>query len=178
MFDNIDIDNVINSDAALDLTNNNMADHNIVPISTLGTFDISTTPSSNMTETIPRIRLVDIINSTYTAPADIDDEELDRFIRRSVGDRIDDVLHTVVSSNATIVPTATIRNNILNQISTTNDTNVFTESLEGHLVLALERIRTISQPANDLLELHTDIEAVCIANNTSLAECDINIIIR
>lgn len=149
-----------------------------VMFDTLDTIDNSTAPSSNMTETIPRIRLSDIINSTYTAPDDINEEELDRFIIRSVGDRINDVLHTVVSTNATIVSTATIRNDILNQINTINNTSTLTDILQSHVVLALETIRTISPPANGLLELHTDIEVVCIANDTSLAECDINIIIR
>jgi hypothetical protein len=142
------------------------------------TNDNGAAPSSNMTETIPRITLVDIINSTYTAPADIDDDELDRFILRSVSDRIDDVLHTLVSGNATIVPTATITNDILDQINTTNNTSVFDNILRSHVTLAFERIRATSQPANSLLELRTDIETVCIANSTSLAECDINIRIR
>jgi hypothetical protein len=69
IFDNIDRGN---TGTALDLTNNDKADHNVVSISTLGSFDGSA-PSSDMTQTSPRIRLVDIINSTYTTPANITD---------------------------------------------------------------------------------------------------------
>jgi hypothetical protein len=87
-------------------------------------------------------------------------------------------LHTVVSGNATILSTATIRNDLLNLTNTTNNTNILTDILQFQLGHASERIRATLQPANGLLELHTDMEVVCIANDTSLGECDINIIIR
>ena len=81
-FDNIDKGR---SGSALDITNNNiiMTDGNIVPISTAtGTNESTATPSSNMTEAIPMITVVDVINSTYIAPKEID-QETEGMIERS-----------------------------------------------------------------------------------------------
>jgi hypothetical protein len=82
-------------------------------------------------------------------------------------------------SNATIISTATVTNDFVNEsITINNNASRFLEILPDQVELALERIRSISQPANPMLELHADIEVVCIANSISLADCDINIRIR
>jgi hypothetical protein len=177
MFDNIDKDS---SSSGLDIPNNNMTDDNIVAISTTtGTNASSTGASSNMTRTIPVITVLDVINSTYIAPKEIDEDESERRIGRAIRDRVNDVLHTVVMSNATIISTATITNTFVDESTTTvNNTRLLDEIIPDEVETALERIRAISQPANPMLELHTDIETVCNANNTSLADCDINIRIR
>ena len=49
------------------------------------------------------------------------------------------------------------------------------EVIPDQVDIAFERIRALPQPANPLLELHADISTVCIANNTSLADCDVNV---
>jgi hypothetical protein len=175
-----------------DTTNNNnnniMTDDNIVAISTTtGTNDSTATPSSNMTETIPMITVVDVINSTYSVPKEDDEEESESRIGRAVGDRINDVLHTVVRSNATITTTATVTNDLTNESTTINNntTRFLEEIVPAQVGIALERIRAREilgqytlQPADPVLELHTDIETVCVANSTSLADCDIYIRIR
>ncbi len=177
MFDNIDKDS---SSSGLDIPNNNMTDDNIVAISTTtGTNASSAGASSNMTRTIPVITVLDVINSTYIAPKEIDEDESERRMGRAIRDRVNDVLHTVVMSNATIISTATITNAFVDESTTTvNNTRLLDEIIPDEVETALERIRAISQPANPMLELHTDIETVCNANNTSLADCDINIRIR
>jgi hypothetical protein len=189
IFDNIDKDR---SGSALDTTNNNnnniMTDDNIVAISTTtGTNDSTGTPSSNVTETIPMITLVDVINSTYSVPKEDDEEESESRIGRAVGDRINDVIHTVVRSNATITTTATVRNDLTNESTTINNntTRFLEEIVPAQVGIALERIRAreilgqfTSQPADPLLELQTDIETVCVANSISLADCDIYIRLR
>jgi hypothetical protein len=177
MFDNIDKDG---SSSGLDIPNNNMTDDNIVAISTTtGTNASSAGASSNITGTIPVITVLDVINSTYIAPKEIDEDESERRIGRAIRDRVNDVLHTVVLGNATIISTATITNAFVDESTTTNnDTRLLDEIIPDEVETALESIRAISQPANPTLELHTDIETVCNANNTSLADCDINIRIR
>jgi hypothetical protein len=180
MFDNIDRGR---SGSALDITkknNNIMTDGNIVPTSTTtGTNDTTATPSSNMTESIPMITLVDIINSTYIAPKEIDEGETEDRIGRALRDRINDVLHTVVMYNATITSTATITNDFVNEsITINNNITRFVEIVRDQVEIALGRIRAIAQPTSPMLELHTDIEVVCIANNISLADCDIDSRIR
>jgi hypothetical protein len=166
--------------SALDTTNsNNMTDYNIVAISTTtGTNNSDSTPSSNINETVPRITVVDVINSTYIAPKELDEDEPERRISRAIRDRINDVVHTVVMGNATIISTATITNGFVNESTTINNHTRFLEIIPDQIEVALAGIRARSQPANPLLELHTDIETVCIANNTSLADCDINMKIR
>ena len=81
-------------------------------------------------------------------------------------------------SNATIISTATITNSFVNESTTINNHTRLLEIIPDQVEVALARIRAVSQPANSLLELHTDIETVCSANNIALAECDMNIKIR
>jgi hypothetical protein len=170
-----------NNGPALDLTNNNISDsnndnNNIIAISTTtGTNKTSATPPSNITKTTPTITVSDIINSTYFASTETGSE---RRIARGVRDRINDVLHTVVMSNATIISNATITNDFLNESITTNNNTRFLETLPDQVFVALERKRVVSQSVNPMLELHTDIKTVCIANSTSLTDCNINIRIR
>jgi hypothetical protein len=185
MFDSFDKDS---GGSASDITNNNnnnnnnnniITDYNIVPVSTtIGTNGTSSAPSGNMTETIPTITARDVINSTYIVPRDLDEGESERRIGRAIRDRINDVFHTVVASNATIISTATITNNFLDESTSTNNHTRLLEIIEDQVDAALAGIRAMSQPANPLLELHADIETVCIANDTSLADCDMNIRIR
>ncbi len=180
MFDSFDKDSGGSaSDTANNNNNNIITDYNIVPVSTtIGTNGTSSAPSGNMTETIPMITVLDVINSTYIVPRDLDEDESERRISRAIRDRINDILHTVVMSNATIISTATITNSFLDESTSTNNHTRLLEIIEDQVDAALAGIRTMSQPANPLLELHTDIETVCIANDTSLADCDMNIRIR
>jgi hypothetical protein len=179
MFDSFDKDS---GGSASDTTNNNnniITDYNIVPVSTtIGTNGTSSAPSGNMTETIPTITARDVINSTYIVPRDLDEGESERRIGRAIRDRINDVFHTVVASNATIISTATITNSFLDESTTVNNHTRLLEIIPDQAEAALAGIRAMSQPANPLLELHADIETVCIANDTSLADCDMNIRIR
>src|SRR5215208_6316927 len=153
---------------------------NIVAVSTTtGTNSSSSSVlSSNMTETIPMITVHDVINSTYTAPKEADEDESERRISRAVRDRINDIFHTVVMSNATIISTAIITNDFVDESTTINNYTRLLEIIPDQVEAALTGIRAMSQPANPLLELHTDIETVCIANDTSLADCSIDIRIR
>ena len=180
MFDSFDKDSGGSaSDTANNNNNNIITDYNIVPVSTtIGTNGTSSAPSGNMTETIPTITVRDVINSTYIIPRDLDEDELEDRIGRAIRDRINDVFHTVVSSNATIISTATITNSFLDESTSTNNHTRLLEIIEDQVDAALAGIRTMSQPANPLLELHADIETVCIANDTSLANCNMNIRIR
>jgi hypothetical protein len=160
-----------------DTTNNdNMTDYNnIVTVSTTtGTNDNSATPSSNMNQTIPMISVVDAINSTYIAPKEVDEDESERRISRAIRDRINDILHTIVMGNATIIFTATITNSFVNESTTINNHTRLLEIIPDQVEIALAGIR-VSQPENPQIELHTDLDAVCSANNTTLAECDMNI---
>src|ERR671913_2097245 len=160
-------------------SNNNMTDYNIVPISTTtATNDNSAPPFSNVNQTVPMISVVDVINSTYIAPKEVDEDESERRISRAIRDRINDVLHTVVMSNATIISTATIINDFVNESTTINNHTRLLENIPDQVEVALAGIRAVSQPANPLLELHTDIETICRANNTSLADCNMTIRIR
>jgi hypothetical protein len=143
-----------------------------------GTNDSSSVSSGNMTETIPMITVHDVINSTYIAPKAVDEDESERRISRAIRDRINDIAHTVVSSNATIISTATITNSFVDESTTINNHTRFLEIIEDQVEAALAGIRAMSQPANPLLELSTDIESVCIANVTSLADCAMKIRIR
>lgn len=183
MVDSLDKDS---GGSASDITNNNnntnnniITDYNIIPISTTtGTNDSNSAPSGNMTETIPMITVLDVINSTYIVPRDFDQDESERRIGRAIRDRINDVLHTVVMNNATIISNVTVTYGFVNESTTINNHTRLLEIIPDQVEVALEVIRAISQPANPTLELHTDIEAVCIANDTSLADCDIKIRIR
>ena len=180
MFDSFDKDSGGSASHTTNNNNNNIiTDYNIVPVSTtIGTNGTSSAPSGNMTETIPTITARDVINSTYIVPRDLDEDESERRISRAIRDRINDVFHTVVSSNATIISTATITNSFLDESTTVNNYTRLLEIIPDQAEAALAGIRAMSQPANPLLELHADIETVCIANDTSLADCDMNIRIR
>ena len=81
-------------------------------------------------------------------------------------------------SNATIISTATITNNFVDESITTNNYTRLLEIIPEQVEIALTLIRDMPQSANSQIELHSDIETVCIANNTSLADCDMNIRIR
>jgi hypothetical protein len=171
-----DSDDKYYNGSARSITNNKMADHNIVLVSTTtSTNDTITTPSRNTNQTIiPMISVVDVINSTYIAPKAIDEEDLERRISRAIRDRINDISHTVVMSNATIISSATITNSFIDESTTTNNYTRLLEIIPDYVGIALAEIRATSQPTEPQIELHTNIETVCIANNTSLAECDIN----
>jgi hypothetical protein len=178
MFDNLDKDS---GDSALDTANNNnsMTGYNIVPISTTtSTNDNSAVTSNNTNGTIPLITVSDVINSTYTIPKQIDEDESERRVSRAVRDRVNDVLHTVVASNATIISTATVTNEFVNESININNYTRLLEIIPDQVEVALAGIRAELQPADTLAELDTDIETVCIANDTSLAECNINIRLR
>jgi hypothetical protein len=178
MFDNLDKDS---GDSALDTTNNNnsMTGYNIVPISTTtSTNDNSAVTSNNTNGTIPLITVSDVINSTYTIPKQLEEDESERRISRAVRDRVNDVLHTVVASNATIISTATVTNGFVNESININNYTRLLEIIPDQVEVAMAAIRTGLQPADILLELHTDIETVCVANDTSLAECNINVRLR
>ncbi len=180
MFDSLDKDSGGSISYTTNNNNNNIiTDYNIVPVSTTtGTNDSSSAPSGNVTETIPMITVVDVNNSTYIVPRDLDEDESWRMIGRAVRDRINDISHTVVMGNATIISTATITNSFVDESTTTNNYTRLLEIIPDQVEVALEWIRAISQPANPTLELHSDIETVCIANDISLADCNINIRIR
>ena len=184
VFDNIDKGN---RGLALDTTennhstnSNNVTDHNIVAISTTtSTNDSTSVPSGNVTQIIPIITVRDVINSTYTAPRDADEDESARRLGRAVRDRIVDIFHTVVATNATIIiSSATITNAFVNESITINNYTRLREIIPDQVEAAMVGIRAMSQPAKPLLELHTDIETMCTANNISFANCDMNIKIR
>jgi hypothetical protein len=178
MFENLDKDS---GGSALDTTNNNnsMTGYNIVPISTTtSTNDNSAVTSNNTNGTIPLITVSDVINSTYTIPKQLEEDESERRISRAVRDRVNDVLHTVVASNATIISTATVTNGFVNESININNYTRLLEIIPDQVEVAMAAIRAGLQPADILLELHTDIETVCVANDTSLAECNINIRLR
>jgi hypothetical protein len=181
LFDNIDKGS---SGPLSDIAGNNnnssstsqVTDYNIVAISTTtGTNDSSSASSGNMTETIPMITVHDVFNSTYIAPKAVDEDESERRISRALRDRINDIAHTLVRSNATIISTATITNGFVDESTTINNHTRLLEIITDQVEAALAGIRSVSAPANPLLELHADIESVCIANDTSLADCDMNI---
>src|ERR671910_3438018 len=160
-------------------SNNNMTDYNIVPISTTtATNDNSAPPFSNVNQTVPMISVVDVINSTYIASKEVDEDESERRISRAIRDRINDVSHTIVMSNATIISTATITNDFVDESTTINNITRLLEIIPDQIEVALAGIRAASQPANPMIEIHTDIETACEANNTTLAVCNIKIRIR
>lgn len=167
--------------SASHITNNRMSDSNMVAISTTTTGTNGgaiATPSGNANQTTPMISVVDVINSTYIVPKEIDEDDSERRISRAIRDRINDVAHTVVMSNATIISTATISNSFVDESTTVNNYTRLLEIIPDQVEVALAGIRATSQPANPTIEIQTDIETVCDANNTNLAECNINIRIR
>jgi hypothetical protein len=175
MFDNNDKNK---EDSTLGTTNNNsiMRDYNIVAIgTTTGTNESSVATSSNRNQIIPRLTVVDVINSTYITPQELDESESERRISRAIRDRINDVVHTVVMSNATIISTATITNGFLDESTTINNYTRLLEIIPDQVEVAFAGIRATSQAANPTIEIHTDMEMTCNANNTTLADCNINI---
>jgi hypothetical protein len=167
------------SSSASHTINNRMSENNIVAISTTtGTNGAMPTSSGNTNQTTPMISVVDVINSTYIVSTETDEDDSERRISRAIRDRINDISHTVVMSNATIISTATITNSFVNESTTLNNYTRLLEIIPDQVEVALAGIRAASQPANPMIEIHTDIETVCDANNTTLAECNINIRIR
>jgi hypothetical protein len=167
------------SSSASHTINNRMSENNIVAISTTtGTNGAISTSSGNTNQTTPMISVVDVINSTYIVPTETDEDDSERRISRAIRDRINDISHTVVMSNATIISTATITNSFVNESTTINNYTRLLEIIPDQVEVALTGIRAASQPANPMIEIHTDIETVCGANNTTLAECNIKIRIR
>lgn len=167
------------SSSASHTINNRMSENNIIAISTTtGTNGAMSPSSGNTNQTTPMISVVDVINSTYIVPAESDEDDSERRISRAIRDRINDISHTVVMSNATIISTATITNSFVNESTTINNHTRLLEIIPDQVEVALAGIRAASQPANSMIEIHTDIETVCDANNTTLAECNINIRIR
>ncbi|HZB81151.1 MAG TPA: hypothetical protein VE264_07740 [Nitrososphaera sp.] len=81
-------------------------------------------------------------------------------------------------NNATIISTATVANSFVNGSTTTNNHTTLLEIIPDEVEVALAVNRAISQPTNSVLVLHTEIDAECSANNTTLAECNMNIRIR
>jgi hypothetical protein len=160
----------------MNLSNNGMTDDNIVEISTTtNTNSSSPTPSSNLTGTTPKVTVIDAINSTYAAPKGLDEDESERRIARGLRDRVNDVLHTIVASNATVITASTITNDFANETTATNNSTRLLEVIPDQVHTAFERIKALSQTTNPLLELHSDIHTICISNDTSLADCNVNI---
>ena len=168
------------SSSASHTINNRMSENNIVAISTTAGTNggAMSTSSGNTNQTTPMISVVDVINSTYIVPTETDEDDSERRISRAIRDRINDISHTVVMSNATIISTATITNSFVNESTTLNNYTRLLEIIPDQVEVALAGIRAASQPANPMIEIHTDIETACDANNTTLAECNINIRIR
>jgi hypothetical protein len=165
-------------DSTLGTPSNNsiMRDYNVVAVGTAtGTNVSSAATSSNRNQIIPTLTVVDVINSTYVTPKEMDESESERRISRAIRDRINDVAHTVVMSNATIITNATISNIFLDESTTVNNYTRLLEIIPDQVEVALAGVRATSQPANPTLEIQTDIEMTCNANNTTLADCNINI---
>ena len=167
------------SSSASHTINNRMSENNIVAISTTtGAIGAMSTSSGNTNQTTPMISVVDVINSTYIVPTETDEDDSERRISRAIRDRINDISHTVVMSNATIISTANVTNNFVNESTTINNYTRLLEIIPDQIEVALAGVRAASQPANPMIEIHTDIETACDANNTTLAACNIKIRIR
>ncbi|HEX2169946.1 MAG TPA: hypothetical protein VHF65_06580 [Nitrososphaera sp.] len=74
-------------------------------------------------------------------------------------------------NNATIISTATITNGFVNGSTTINNHTRLLEVIPDQVEVALAVTRTISEPTNSVVVLHTEIDAECSANNTTLSEC-------
>ena len=176
------IDSIANdysSSASHSINNRRVPENNIVAISTTtGTIGAMSTSSGNTNQTTPMISVVDVINSTYIVPTETDGDDSERRISRAIRDRINDISHTVVMSNATIISTVTVTNSFVNESTTLNNYTRLLEIIPDQIEVALAGIRAASQPANPMIEIHTDIETACEANNTTLAVCNIKIRIR
>ncbi len=158
-------------------SNKSITDYNLVTASTvIGTNDNNTVPIASMNQTIPKISVLDMINSTYIAASnELDEDESDRRIIRAIRDRINDILHTVVMSNATIISTISITNSFVNSSTTINNQTRLLEAISDQVEAALAGIRAKAQAASPSIEIHTDIDAVCKADDTALADCNMNI---
>ena len=77
-----------------------------------------------------------------------------------------------------MISTATITNSFVDESTTINNHTRLLEIIRDQVEVALAGIRAVAQPANPLLEVYTDIETICRANNTSLADCNMTIRIR
>ncbi|HEX2106800.1 MAG TPA: hypothetical protein VHF28_03630 [Nitrososphaera sp.] len=149
----------------------NSTDYNIIPVSTSSNDSIAMS-LANMNQTIPQLSIADVINSTYIVPKEVNENESERRISRAIRDRINDILHTIVMNNATIT------NSFVNGSTTINNHTRLLEVIPDQVEVALTVTRTISEPTNSVLVLHTEIDAECSANNTTLSECNMNIKIR
>jgi hypothetical protein len=98
----------------------NLADYDIIPVSTSANDSIAMS-LANTNQTIPRLSVADVINSTYIVPNEVNENESERRISRAIRDRINYILHTIVMNNATIISTATITNSFVNQSTTINN---------------------------------------------------------
>ncbi len=158
-------------------TNTRLSGNNIVAISTTTgiTNGAISTRFGNTNQTTSMISVVDVINSTYIVSTETDEDDSERRISRAIRDRINDISHTVVMSNATIISTATIMNSFVNESTTLNNYTRLLEIIPDQVEVALAGIRAASQPTNPNVEVRTDIDMICNANNTTLAECNINI---
>src|SRR3712207_1106421 len=130
---------------------------------------------ANMNQTIPQLSVADVINSTYIVPKEVNENESERRISRAIRDRINDILHTIVMNNATIISTETITNSFVNESTTINNHTRLLEVIPDQVEVALAVTRAISEPTNYVLVLYTEIDAECSANNTTHAECYMNI---
>ena len=98
----------------------NLTDYNTIRVST-STNDSIAMSLANMNQTIPRLSVADVINSTYIVPKEVNENESERRISRAIRDRINDILHTIVMNNATIISTATIANSFVNESTIINN---------------------------------------------------------
>ncbi len=153
----------------------NLADFNIIiPVSTSANDNIAVS-LANMNQTIPQLSVADVINSTYTVPKGVNENESERRISRAIRDRINYILHTIVMNNATIISTTTTTNSFVNGSTTINNHTRLLEVIPDEVEVALAVTRAISEPTNYVLVLHTEIDAECGANNTTHAESNMNI---
>jgi hypothetical protein len=155
----------------------NSTDYNIIPVSTSANDSIAMS-LSKMNQTIPQLSIANVINSTCIVSKEVNENESERRISRTIRDRIKDILHTIVMNNATIISTATITNGFVNGFTTINNHTRLLEVIPDQVEVALAVTRTISEPTTSVVVLHTEIDAECSANNTTLSECNMNIKIR
>jgi len=60
----------------------NLTDYDIIPVTTSANDSIAMS-LANMNQTIPRISVADVINSTYTVPKEVNENESERRINRA-----------------------------------------------------------------------------------------------
>ena len=133
------------SSSASHTINNRMSEINIVAISTTtGTNGAISTSSGNTNQTTPMISVVDVINSSYIVPKEVDEDDSERRISRATRDRIIDISHTIVVRNATIISTATVTNSLVNESTTINNYTRLLEIIPDQVEVALAGIRAAS----------------------------------